>query len=111
MSHGRAILSKIAAVAVAALGLLLSVPHMVYAISTSTEVSPGYEQALALARQHVETAFQPGAFGHGVPIIKGLSDLMDIFSWVGLTIGVVLAAVLATKFLVPEMRYVTATAQ
>jgi hypothetical protein len=43
---------------------------MVYAISTSTEVSPGYEQALALARQHVETAFQPGAFGHGVPIIK-----------------------------------------
>ena len=39
MSHGKAILSRIAAISLAALGLILSIGHMAYAISTSTVVS------------------------------------------------------------------------
>ena len=105
-----AILSRIAAVAIAALGLALSVPHMAYAISTSTEVSHRYEEALALARQRVETAVQPGALGHGVPIIRDIPYLMDMLPWIGLVTGVAIAAVLATKFLVSNMRYATVTA-
>jgi hypothetical protein len=89
MLHGKAILSSIAVVAVTAVavGLALSLPHMAYAISTSTEVLPAYEEALVLARQHMETATQPGAFGHGVPIIKDIPYLMDILPWIGLRNG------------------------
>jgi hypothetical protein len=110
LSHRKAILSRIAAVAIAALGLALSVPHIAYAISTSTEVAHGYEEALTLARQRMETAVQPGAFGHGVPIIKDIPYLMHILPWIGLALGVAIAAVVATKFLVSKMRYATVTA-
>jgi hypothetical protein len=111
MSHGKALLSRIAALSVTALGFALSLPHMAYAKSTSTEVSPVYEEALTLARQRVETAVQPGAFGHSVPIIKDIHYLMDMLAWIGLVIGVAIAAVLAIKLIVQEMRYATVTAQ
>src|SRR5215216_5533597 len=110
MSHGKAIVSRIAVVVIAALGLALSVPHMLYAISTSTEVSHGYGEAIALAIQRMEIAVQPEALGHGVSIIKDIPHLMDILPWIGLALGVAIAAVLATKLLVPKMRYATVTA-
>ena len=111
MSYGKAILSRLAAIAATALGFVLSLPHMVYAKSTSTEVSPAYEEALTLARQRVETAVQPGAFGHGIPIIKDIPYSIDMLPWIGLVIGVAIAAVLAIKLLIQEMRYETVTAQ
>jgi hypothetical protein len=36
--------------------------------------------------------------------------MMDMLPWIGLVIGVAIAAVLATKFLVHKMSYATVTA-
>ena len=59
----------------------------------------------------METAVQPGVLGHGVPTIKDIPYLMDMLPWIGLVIGVAIAAVLAIKLIVQEMRYATVTAQ
>jgi hypothetical protein len=59
----------------------------------------------------VEAAVQPGAFGHGVPLIKDVPYFMNILPWIGLAVGVAIAAVLAAKVMVPRMRYVSLIAQ
>jgi hypothetical protein len=54
----------------------------------------------------VEAAVQPGAFGHDVPLTKYVPYFMNILPWIGLIVGVAIAAVLAAKVMVPRMRYV-----
>ena len=106
MNGKKIVLSRITALAAAVLAALSTTVHVAYA--ASTKLAPGYEEILTLAQERVQVASQPAAYGPGVPLIR---DAMGMLPWMGLAIGLALAAVIAAKVLVPRIRSDTLVAQ
>lgn len=99
MNGKKIVLTRITALVAAILAVLSATVHVAYA--ASTKLVSGYEEILKLAQERVQVASQPDAFGPGVPLIR---DVMGMLPWMGLAIGLALAAVIAAKVLVPRIR-------
>ncbi|MEP0824346.1 MAG: hypothetical protein HRF40_02565 [Nitrososphaera sp.] len=99
MNGKKIVLTRITALVAAILAVLSATVHVAYA--ASTKLAPGYEEILTLAQERVEAASQPSAYGPGVPLIR---DAMGMLPWLGLAIGLALAATIAAKVLVTRIR-------
>jgi hypothetical protein len=101
----KAVLSRTAAASTAAMVATLSAVHGALAASTSSSLSPEYNEVLQLAKAKVEAATQPGAYGNGVPLLSSTSaDPMSILPWIGIAVAVAITAVCTAKLLAPKMK-------